>query len=153
MGLQKVVYVAMPKLLKGNETHKFTFAKNTLISNYPKYKNHYYFNPFKEINQDGDETLIMSNCFKKVDNSDAVLYIVPLPSLIDFTITLGAISEVDRALNNGKPVFVCTIGRNKNELFKINHIDKLMKKFDLRVPSWWSELRELNISRKFMENY
>ena len=153
MTLQKMVYVAMPKILRGNETHKITFARNKLVSGYPRYKNHYYFNPFKEINQEKNEALIMQNCLKKVDKSDAVLHIIPLPPLIDHTITLGAISEVDRALNNGKPVFVCTVGRNTNELFKINHIDKLMKKFDLRVPSWWSELRELNISRKFMENY
>jgi len=151
MSSQKMIYVAMPKILRGNETHKVTYARNKLISSYPKYKNHYYFNPFREINQEKNEVLIMQNCLKKVDKSDAVLHIIPLPPLIYITITLGAISEVDRALDNDKPVFVCTFGRNLNKLFKINHIDELMKKFDLRIPSWWLEVRKLNIDRKFID--
>lgn len=148
-----MVYVAMPKILKGNEIDKITFAKNKLISSCPKYRNHYYFNPFKEINQDRNEGLIMQNCLKKVDKSDVVLHIIPLPPLIGTTITLGAISEVDRALNDDKPVFVCTFGKNINKLFRINNIDELMKKFNLRVPSWWLEVRKLNISKKFRETY
>ena len=39
----------------------------------------------------------------------------------------------------------------RNKLFKINHIDELMKKFDLRIPSWWLEVRKLNIDRKFID--
>lgn len=151
--MQKMIYVAMPKILRGNKTDNLTFAKNKLISSYPKYKDHYYFNPFKEINQDRNEALIMQNCLKKVDQSDAVLHIIPLPPIIDITITLGAISEVDRALDNNKPVFVYTFGKNIKKLFRITHIDELMKKFDLRIPSWWFEIRKINVNRKFREAY
>ena len=156
MSLQKVVYVAMPLSLQGREYNKIKLAKNKLISNNSEYRKHSFFNPFKKINQNLSGNEIMDECFKviKKPETKAVLYILPLPAIIEESVTLGAISESDLALKINKPVFLIIFLNGKTtKISKINHLDDLMKKFDLIIPSWWLEVRKLNISRKFIETY
>ncbi len=148
-----MVYVAMPLILQGKEHHKIKLAKNKLISKNSEYKKHFVFNPFVEINQNRNQNEIMNKCFDAVKESEALLYILPVPPEIDSTVTLGAISEVDLALYYKKPVFVCTLGKNINKFFRINHLNELMEELDLKIPSWWFEVRGLNVSRKFREDY
>ncbi|MBI2652336.1 hypothetical protein HYX00_02615 [Candidatus Woesearchaeota archaeon] len=151
--MKKKIYVAMPLILKGKERNRIKSAKSKLISTNSKYKNHLFFNPFTEINQNNNGNKLMNECFDIVKESDALLYILPLPLEIDTTFTLGAISEIDLALKHNKPVFVCISGKNIKRFFRINHLNQLLEKLDLKIPSWWLEVRELNISRKFRETY
>ena len=131
MKREKIVYVAMPKILRGKEKNVVNLAKKKLILKYPIYENHFFFNPFVEIDQHRDANEIMEQCFKVVEKSKTVLYILPLPPIIDLTVTLGAVSESDFALKNDKPVFVCTFEEKPIDIFRIDHIDELMSKFNL----------------------
>ena len=153
MDLQKVVYVAMPLSLQGKEHNKIKLAKNKLTSTNSEYKKHFFFNPFKEINQNLNGNEIMEECFKVIKKSEtkAVLYLLPLPAIIEESVTLGAVSESDLALKINKPVFLSIFSNGKiTAISKLNHLDELMKKFNLRIPSWWLEVRKLNVSKKFI---
>lgn len=151
---KKIVYVAMPKMLGGREKNVVNLAKKKLILKYPVYKNHSFFNPFVEIDQNRSENEIMDQCFKVVGKSKAVLHILPLPPEIDSTVTVGAISESDFALKKNKPVFICTFEEKPVDIFRVDHIDELMNKLNLKVPYWWFRVawnRGLNISKKFRD--
>lgn len=141
----------MPKILKGkNNKEIINNVKKKFTLKYAMYRDYHFFNPFYEVKQNRDPNEIMNDCCKTVKNSEGVLYVLPLPYIMDLTVTLGAVSEVNWALEENKPVYICTIdGKSLKDIFEISHLDELMNKFNLKAPLDWFEVRNLDISSKF----
>lgn len=166
------IYVSMPLLLKKYNYRKIIGeVSRSFVRENPGYRWGYFLNSFDEIGQTplvdaneielGYENLtqkeidlyrrtmrgmtqerVMDRCLEAVTDSKAVLYILPEPVEIDHSLTLGAVSECDKAIENGEDVYICLYdlegrkGQGVRSIFQISDLDGLFERFDKKAPSW-----------------
>ena len=96
------------------------------------------------------EKFLIGLCKAKASSAEAVLYVVPGPYEVSRTITLGAVSECDRALRDNIPTFVYFHG--EKQLVRVNSINEIFEMKDLRAPAYWlMKEPSLRIDQKFVD--